>query len=255
MTGKLKGRVALVTGAASGIGRCSALAFSEDGARVVVADILADQGRETVDHIESAGGDAIYVPADVSRRSDVERLLRLAIDTFGRLGCAHNNAGIEGNPPAGTEFHNYPDELWDRLLGINLKGVWMCMQAEIVQMLTEGGGAIVNTASVAGLVGGFGGAYSAAKDGVVGLTRVAALEYATRGIRVNAVCPGAIRTPMLERVFARRPETEQQFVAGEPIGRLGTPEEIAAAVVWLSSDAASFMTGVALPVDGGWVAR
>jgi NAD(P)-dependent dehydrogenase (short-subunit alcohol dehydrogenase family) len=129
------------------------------------------------------------------------------------------------------------------------------MQAEIAQMLTQGGGAIVNTASIAGLVGGFGGAYSAAKHGVVGLTRVAALEYATRGIRVNAVCPGGIRTPMLERVFARRPETEQQFVAGEPIGRLGTPEEIAAAVVWLSSDAASFLTGVALPVDGGWVAR
>jgi NAD(P)-dependent dehydrogenase (short-subunit alcohol dehydrogenase family) len=220
-----------------------------------VADILADQGRETVDLIESAGGEAIYVPADVSRRSDVERMVTAAIDSFGRLDCAHNNAGIEGNPPAGTEFHNYPDELWDQLLGINLKGVWMCMQAEIAQMLTQGSGAIVNTASVAGLVGGFGGAYSAAKHGVVGLTRVAALEYATRGIRVNAVCQGGIRTPMLERVFARRPETEQQIVAGEPIGRLGTPEEIAAAVVWLSSDAASFLTGVALPVDGGWVAR
>src|SRR5712692_4252615 len=255
MTGKLNGRVALVTGAACGIGRSSALAFAEDGARVVVADILADQGRETVDLIESAGGEAIYVPADVSRRSDVERLVRTAIDTFGRLDYAHNNAGIEGNAPVETEFHNYPDELWDQLLGINLKGVWMCMQAEIGQMLTQGGGAIVNTASIAGLVGGFGGAYSAAKHGVVGLTRVAALEYATRGIRVNAVCPGGIRTPMLERVFARRPELEQQFVAGEPVGRFGRPEEIAAAVVWLSSDAASFLTGVALPVDGGWVAR
>jgi NAD(P)-dependent dehydrogenase (short-subunit alcohol dehydrogenase family) len=252
---KRDGRVALVTGAASGIGRASARAFADDGARVVVADVAAEQARETVDLIEAAGGEAIYVPADVSRRGDVERLIGTTIDTFGRLDYAHNNAGIEGNAPVGTEFHNYPDEQWDRVLGINLKGVWLCMQAEITHMLTQGGGAIVNTASIAGLVGGFGGAYSAAKHGVVGLTKVAALEYATRGIRVNAVCPGGIYTPMLERVFARRPETEQQFVAGEPVGRLGTPEEIAAAVVWLSSDAASFLTGVALPIDGGWVAR
>jgi NAD(P)-dependent dehydrogenase (short-subunit alcohol dehydrogenase family) len=252
---KRSGRVALVTGAASGIGRASARAFADDGARVVVADVAAEQARETVDLIEAAGGEAIYVPADVSRRGDVERLIAATIETFGRLDCAHNNAGIEGNAPAGTEFHDYPDEQWDRVLSINLKGVWLCMQLEIAQMLAQGGGAIVNTASIAGLVGGFGGAYSAAKHGVVGLTKVAALEYATRGIRVNAVCPGGIRTPMLERVFARRPQTEQQFVAGEPVGRLGTPEEIAAAVVWLSSDAASFLTGVALPVDGGWVAR
>jgi NAD(P)-dependent dehydrogenase (short-subunit alcohol dehydrogenase family) len=255
MTGKLNGRVALVTGAASGIGRSSALAFAEDGAKVVVADILTDQGRDTVDLIESAGGEAIYVPADVSRRSEVEQLVRKSIETFGRLDCAHNNAGIEGAAPAGAEFHNVPEEAWDQVLSTNLKGVWLCMQVEIAQMLTQGGGTIVNTASVAGLVGGFGGAYSAAKHGVVGLTKVAALEYATRGIRVNAVCPGGIRTPMLERVLARRPELEQQLMAGEPIGRFGTPEEIAAAVVWLSSDGASFLTGVALPVDGGWVAR
>jgi NAD(P)-dependent dehydrogenase (short-subunit alcohol dehydrogenase family) len=255
MMGNLDGRVALVTGAASGIGRSSALALANEGARVVVADVLDEQGRETVDLIEAAGGEAIYVPADVSRRADVEQLVRTAVETFGRLDCAHNNAGIEGTTPAGTEFHRYPEEVWDQVLSINLKGVWLCMQAEIAQMLTQGGGAIVNTASVAGLVGGFGSAYSAAKHGVVGLTKVAALEYATRGIRVNAVCPGGIATPMLERVFARRPELEQQFVAGEPIGRLGRPEEIAAAVVWLSSDAASFLTGVALPVDGGWVAR
>ena len=255
MPGKLNGRVALVTGAASGIGRASALAFANDGARVVVADVAADQGRETVDLIEAAGGEAIFVLADVSKRGDVEHLVTAAIDTFGRLDSAHNNAGIEGATPAGTAFHDYPDEMWDRVLGINLKGVWLCMQVEIVQMLAQGGGAIVNTASIAGLVGGFGGAYSAAKHGVVGLTKVAALEYATRGIRVNAVCPGGIRTPMLERVFARRPETEQLFVAGEPVGRLGTPEEIAAAVVWLCSDGASFLTGVALPIDGGWVAR
>ncbi len=255
MTGKLDGRVALVTGAASGIGRSTALAFGGDGARVVVADVLADEGRETVDLIERAGGEAIYVPADVSRTADVELLVRTAVATFGRLDCAHNNAGIEGSAPAGTEFHTFPEQAWDQVLSINLKGVWLCMKAEIAQMLTQGGGTIVNTASIAGLVGGFGGAYSAAKHGVVGLTKVAALEYATRGIRVNAVCPGVIRTPMVERVFARRPEAEQSFIAGEPIGRFGRPDEIAAAVVWLSSDAASFLTGVALPVDGGWVAR
>jgi NAD(P)-dependent dehydrogenase (short-subunit alcohol dehydrogenase family) len=255
MPGKPSGRVALVTGAASGIGRASALAFADGGARVVVADVAAEQGRETVDLIEAAGGEAIFVPADVSQRADVERLVKVTVETYGRLDSAHNNAGIEGAAPPGTAFHDYPDEMWDRVIGINLKGVWLCMQVEITHMLEQGGGAIVNTASIAGLVGGFGGAYSAAKHGVVGLTKVAALEYATRGIRVNAVCPGVIRTPMIERVFARRPETEQQLVAGEPIGRLGTPEEIAAAVVWLCSDGASFLTGVALPVDGGWVAR
>jgi NAD(P)-dependent dehydrogenase (short-subunit alcohol dehydrogenase family) len=255
MTGKLNGRVALVTGAASGIGRSSARAFAEDGARVVVADVLAEQGRETVDLIETAGGEAIYVPADVSRRGDVERLVRTAVETFGRIDCAHNNAGIEGTAAEGTEFHTYPDEVWDQVLAVNLKGVWLCMQAEIAQMLTQGGGTIVNTASVAGLVGGTSPAYSASKHGVVGLTKTAALDYATRGIRVNAVCPGVIRTPMIDRVLASRPEVEQVFLACEPVGRFGTPEEIAAAVVWLSSDAASFLTGVALPVDGGWVAR
>jgi len=251
----LDGRVALVTGAASGIGRSSALAFATNGARVVVADILEEQGRETVDLIEAAGGEAIFVPADVSRRGDVEGLIKAAVDTYGRLDCAHNNAGIEGTGPPGAEFHTLPDDAWDQVLRINLKGVWLCMQTEIAQMLTQGGGAIVNTASIAGLVGGFGAAYSAAKHGVVGLTRTAALAYATRGIRVNAVCPGVIDTPMVARVRARRPDFDEFAVMGEPIGRLGQPEEIAEAVVWLSSDAASFVTGVALPVDGGWVAR
>jgi NAD(P)-dependent dehydrogenase (short-subunit alcohol dehydrogenase family) len=186
----------------------------------------------------------------------VERLVRTAVDAFGGLDCAHNNAGIEGGAPAGSEFHTYPEEMWDRLLSINLKGVWLCMQAEIAQMLAQGGGTIVNTASVAGLVGAPGmGAYAAAKHGVVGLTKVAALEYATRGIRVNAVCPGVIDTPMVQRGIARRPEIEPFFLAGEPIGRFGQPEEVAETVTWLCSDAASFLTGVALPVDGGWVAR
>jgi NAD(P)-dependent dehydrogenase (short-subunit alcohol dehydrogenase family) len=256
MDGVLGGRVALVTGAASGIGRSSAMAFAQQGARVVVADVHDDQGRETVDRIESAGGDAIFVPADVSRRADVERLVRTAVETFGRLDCAHNNAGIEGAAPLGTEFHTYPEEIWDQVLGINLKGVWLCMQAEITQMLTQGGGTIVNTASVAGLVGGAAnGAYVASKHGVVGLTKVAALAYAMHGIRVNAVCPGVIDTPMVERIVASRPEWGKFALAREPIGRFGRPDEVAAAVVWLSSEAASFLTGVALPVDGGLVAR
>ncbi|MBV9580853.1 MAG: glucose 1-dehydrogenase [Chloroflexi bacterium] len=255
MAGTLDGRVALVTGAASGIGRSSALAFAEHGAKVVVADVQHEQARETVDRIESAGGDAIFVPADVSRRDDVQRLIRTTVETYGSLDCAHNNAGIEGEAPPGTEFHTYPEPTWDQVLSINLKGVWLCMQAELAHMLDHGGGTIVNTASVAGLVGVGGGAYVAAKHGVVGLTKAAALEYATRGIRVNAVCPGGVDTPMVERISARRPGAQRLLISGEPMNRLGRPEEIAAAVVWLSSDAASFLTGVALPVDGGWVAR
>jgi NAD(P)-dependent dehydrogenase (short-subunit alcohol dehydrogenase family) len=204
---------------------------------------------------KAAGGDAMYVRADAWRTQDVDRLLTTTVETYGRLDYAHNNAGIEGSVAPGTAFHEYPEDAWDQVLSINLKGVWLCMKAEISQMLKQGGGVIVNTASVAELVGGFGSAYTAAKHGVVGLTKAAALDYAARNIRVNAVCPGGIRTPMLDRVFARRPELEAAFVAGEPVGRLGRPEEIAAVVVWLCSDEASFLTGVALPVDGGWVAR
>ena len=203
--------MALVTGAASGIGRASAMVFAAHGASVVVADVADESGRETVDMIEAAGGDAISIPADVSRAQDVDRLMARAVETYGRVDYAHNNAGIEGNAPPGTAFHDYPEAVWDQVISINLKGVWLCMKA--------------------------------------------ALEYATRSIRVNAVCPGGIRTPMLDRVFARRPELEAAFITGEPVGRLGTPEEIAAVAVWLCSEDASFLTGVALPVDGGWVAR
>jgi NAD(P)-dependent dehydrogenase (short-subunit alcohol dehydrogenase family) len=252
MAGLLQGKVALVTGAGSGIGRASALAFAREGAKVVVADVAVDRGGETVRLIEGDGGQATFIAADVSQAFAVEALIGRTIEAYGRLDCAHNNAGIEG---ATVAFHEYPEETWDQVLSINLKGVWLCMRAEIRRMLGQGSGAIVNTASVNGLVGGAGPAYTASKHGIVGLTKTAALEYATRGIRINAVCPGAIRTPMLDRVIARIPGFEERFRAAEPVGRFGTPEEIAAAVVWLCAEAASFVTGVAMPVDGGWVAQ
>jgi len=253
MSKQFEGKVALVTGAASGIGRASALAFARAGAKTVVADVVVEGGEETVRMIKAAGGDALFVRTDVSKAAEVETLIQQVVETYGRLDYAHNNAGIEGE---GAPTADCTEENWDRIININLKGVWLCMKYAIPQMLKHGGGAIVNTASVAGLVGVPGGsAYSAAKGGVVQLTRTVALEYATAGIRVNAVCPGAIRTPMVERIVANRPEVEAVIIALEPIGRLGKPEEIAEAVVWLCSDAASFVTGVPLPVDGGWVAQ
>ena len=253
MTKQFEGKVALVTGAASGIGRASALAFARAGAKTVIADVVVEGGEETVRMIKAAGGDALFVRVDVSQAAEVETLIQKIVERYGRLDYAHNNAGIEGE---GAPTADCTEENWDRIININLKGVWLCMKYAIPQMLKQGGGAIVNTASVAGLIGVPGGsAYCAAKGGVVQLTRTAALEYATAGIRVNAVCPGAIRTPMVERIVANRPEVEAVFIAGEPIGRLGKPEEIAEAVVWLCSDAASFVTGVPLPVDGGWVAQ
>jgi NAD(P)-dependent dehydrogenase (short-subunit alcohol dehydrogenase family) len=247
----LRGKVTLVTGAGSGMGRATALAFAREGARVVVADIAAEAGEETARMIRGEGGEASPIPTDVSRADQVEAMVRHAVETYGRLDCAFNNAGIEGGRIA---FHEYPEERWDRVLGINLKGVWLCMKYEIIQMLSQGGGAIVNTASVAGLIGSASGpAYTASKHGVVGLTKVAALEYAQRGIRVNAVCPGVIDTPMVAR-GSGSPEAVQRMLATEPIGRFGRPDEVAATVIWLCSDAASFVTGVPMPVDGGWVA-
>ena len=254
MVTQLSGKVALVTGAGSGIGRASAIAFALAGAKVVVADVALDGGEETVNQIKRAGGEARFVVADVSKTEDVQHMVDWTLETYDRLDFAHNNAGIVGNGTFQSQFHEYLEDAWDRVLSINLKGVWLCMKAEIAQMLKQGGGAIVNTSSIAGLVGSAGPAYCASKHGVVGLTKTAALEYAQRGIRVNAVCPGVIRSSMTDQVIARIPGIEERFLAVEPIGRFGTTEEVAAAVIWLCSDASSFITGVALPVDGGMVA-
>lgn len=253
MAGVVAGKVALVTGASSGIGRATALAFAREGAKVVVADVTVEGGEETVAQVEKAGGEAIFVKTDVSKAVEVEALVAKTVATYGRLDCAHNNAGIAGN--AKTIVDDTEDN-WDRILAINLKGVWLCMKYEIVHMLKQGGGAIVNTASGAGLIGvRRGGAYVASKHGVVGLTKTAALEYAKAGIRVNCVCPGPIDTPMLQGIGGSNQVVIERMVAAQPGGRLGKSAEIAEAAVWLCSDAASFITGLPTPVDGGYTAQ
>jgi NAD(P)-dependent dehydrogenase (short-subunit alcohol dehydrogenase family) len=254
MAGTLAGKVALVTGGSTGIGQASALAFGREGAQVVVSDVNAQGGEEVARRIREAGGAAIFAKADVLVAAEVEALVNTAVATYGRLDCAFNNAGIAG--AIGASTHDYPDESWDRVIGTNLKGVWLCMRYEIPQMLQQGGGAIVNTASIWGVVGAPGAsAYVASKHGVVGLTRAAALEYAPQGIRINAVNPGTIRTPILDPFIAAMPEFETMMTARHPIGRIGRPEEVAEAVVWLCSDAASFVVGQALPVDGGYTSQ
>ena len=246
-------KVALVTGAASGIGRATALAFARNGANVVVSDIDPKGARETVRLITGDGGEAICVRADVSLWSDVEDMVETTIDAFGRLDYAFNNAGIGGEIAPTAE---YTEAGWDSLIDVNLKGVWLCMKAEIPRMLEAGGGAIVNCSSILGVVGFAGApAYVASKHGVIGLTRTAALEYARQGIRVNAVCPGFIHTPMIERAMPKSDDGLKQLAEQEPIGRLGTPEDVADAVIWLCSDRSSFVTGHPLMADGGWVAR
>lgn len=245
------GRTAIVTGGSFGIGRATAIPFAEHGARVVVADIIDD--RTTVEAIRAAGGEAIFVKCDVSNAEDARRMVDTAITTYGRLDLAFNNAGIEGHS---APTHQCTEENWDRVLGVNLKGIWNCMKYELPRMQERKEGAIVNCASIAGTVGMRGSpAYVASKHGVIGLTRTAALENAPLGIRINAVCPGAIRTPMLDRFTGKDKTVEKQFAEMEPIGRLGEPEEVAEAVIWLCSASASFVVGHALAVDGGWVAQ
>lgn len=253
MADLMKDKVALVTGASSGIGRATALVFAREGAKVVVADMNVVGGEETVQLVKAAGGDAFFVQTDVSQATSVEAMVSKTVETYGRLDYAHNNAGVEGTLSRTAE---HTEEDWEPVIRINLKGVWLCMKYEIPQMLQQGGGAIVNTASGAGLIGVKRmPAYVASKHGVVGLTKTAALEYAKSGIRVNAVCPGVIQTSMVERVTGNRPDVLDKMIAAEPIGRSGRPEEIAEAVVWLCSDAASFVTGHAMAVDGGAVAQ
>lgn len=247
------GKVALVTGASSGIGKATALAFARAGYAVALADIDDAAGTDVLKALQAEGRNALFVQCDVADAAQVNYLIAHCVAAFGGLDVAFNNAGIEGELAATADCTL---ENWDRVIGVNLKGVWLCMRAELRQMLQQAeGGAIVNCSSVAGLAGlPTVPAYVASKHGVVGLTRTAALEYATRNIRVNAVCPGAIETPMLER-FMQGEQGRQQMIATEPVGRIGSPEEIAAAVIWLSGPGASFVTGHALAVDGGWTAR
>jgi NAD(P)-dependent dehydrogenase (short-subunit alcohol dehydrogenase family) len=249
---ELHGKVAMVTGGTSGIGRDTAVLFAKAGAKVVVTGRREREGKGTVELIRSAGGEGLFIKADVSRAADVDALVQEAVEKFGRLDIAFNNAGVEETfVPIADES----EENWDRIIDINLKGTWLCLKHEIRQMLQQGdGGAIVNMASVAGLIGAPGSAaYAASKHGVMGLTKSAALETARSGIRVNAVCPAVVDTPMGERLFGE-PEMHKFAIGLHPIGRFGTPVEIAEAVVWMCSDRASFMTGQYIALDGGFLA-
>lgn len=240
--------VAIVTGASTGIGRAAALRFAEEGASVVTADVNVEEGEATVEAIEEMGGDAVFVETDVSDWDDVQAMVDAAVDTYGGLDFAFNNAGIEGaNEPTSDQ----PMDNWEQVINVNLKGVFQSMKAEIPVMLEDGGGSIVNTSSIAGKVG-FPeiSPYVASKHGVIGLTKTTALEYSEAGVRVNAICPGVIDTPMVDRASGDN-ESVNQAIAATPIGRLGEPEEIGDAAVWLCSDDASFVTGEALVADGG----
>jgi NAD(P)-dependent dehydrogenase (short-subunit alcohol dehydrogenase family) len=255
MAGILEGKTALITGGGSGIGRAAAVAMSREGARVAVADITEEAAANTVALINRAGGQAIAIGGDVAKEADVAALVARTVAAFGRLDCAFNNAGINGRAvgPAGQRTHELSRDSFDRMLAVNLTGVFMCMKHEIVQMLAQGGGgAIVNTASIAGLVGlATSTHYVAAKHGVVGLTKTAAMEYAADGIRVNCVNPGYIETPMTDEMMKTRYDA---VMAKVPMNRLGTAGEIAEAVVWMCSDRASFMTGASHVIDGGYYA-
>tara|TARA_B110001454_G_C12723220_1_gene435920 strand:+ start:5266 stop:6039 length:774 start_codon:yes stop_codon:yes gene_type:complete len=248
-----KNKVAFVSGAATGIGRATALAFASYGARVALVDINVDDGLKTLHIMTEAGGTGLFINADVSKREEVKNSIQQTVDKFGALDYAFNNAGIEGTQSFTADTS---EDNWNHVMDVNLKSVWLCMKYQIPRMLKQGGGAIVNCSSIAGLIG-FPGipAYVASKHAVIGLTKTAALEYAKSNIRINAVCPGVISTPMIDRFTHGEAQIRNQFVNGEPIGRLGQPEEVASSVLWLCSEQSSFVTGHPLVVDGGWVAQ
>jgi NAD(P)-dependent dehydrogenase (short-subunit alcohol dehydrogenase family) len=246
-------RVALVTGGGAGLGRATCLAFAADGAAVVVADRAAESAAMTVSLIEREGGSAVSVEIDVTQTSDCELMVTVATSRFGRLDFAYNNAGMGGE---GLPTHETTLAHWDALMAVNLTGVFLSMKHEIPAMLETGGGAIVNTSSIRGLVSYPDlSAYTASKHAVLGLTKSAALEYVDKGIRINAVCPGVVKTALVKQSYARMPGFEERSLALHPVGRFGDPEEIAATVVWLCSDDASYVAGAGLVVDGGWVAQ
>ncbi|MBX7219312.1 MAG: SDR family oxidoreductase [Blastocatellia bacterium] len=254
MSKNFENKVVLVTGGSAGIGRATALAFAQEGAVVAVADLNEYGGAETVHLIKEAGGKAAFYLADVAKAADVQNLVQHIVSEFGRLDCAHNNAGISGDL---ASLLTCTEDNWNRIMDVNVRGVWNCMRAEIPQMIAQGGGSIVNTASIAGLVGtGLGmSTYAASKHAVMGLTKCAAMEHAKDKIRINAVCPGFTSTDMLHQFTEVIPDLEERILKGQPMGRIGQPEEVAQAVLWLCSAHASFVTGTHLVVDGGAIAR
>jgi NAD(P)-dependent dehydrogenase (short-subunit alcohol dehydrogenase family) len=252
MSKQFEGKVAVITGGSSGIGRATAIAFASEGARVAIGARRAAESEETIRLIQEKGGEAIFVPTDVTQAAQLQRLVDAAVDRWQRLDFAFNNAGVAGTPF--VAIPDYSEEVWDQVVDVNLKGVFLAMKFELPAMMKTGGGAIVNMSSVAGLIGGrVGAAYYASKAGVIGLTRAAAMEYCHDNIRVNAVCPAVIETAMAAGIFASgRTAT---LIEQHPLGRFGKPEEVADSVVWLCSERSSFITGQALPIDGGFTTR
>jgi NAD(P)-dependent dehydrogenase (short-subunit alcohol dehydrogenase family) len=253
MTQQFSGKVALVTGGASGLGRVSAIALANEGAKVIVADVMVCEGQGTVETIAGQGGQAIFVKADVTKSNEVEAMVQETLKAFGRLDFALNNAGIDG---LRARTGDYPEEVWHQVIAVNLTGVFLCLKFELPAMLKQGSGAIINMSSVAGVTGFPGhAAYTASKHGVIGLTKTAAIDYAKAGIRVNAICPAYTRTPMLTRMLEKNPEFETKLISRVPLRRLGTAEEIARAAIYLFSEAAAFITGHSLVMDGGIAAE